>query len=120
MENQNQRRSENQNQPQNIGKWEAWTANEGNTMHLHVKGSLPTDAKNQNFTLKPAASQGSGKSLILELDHHEGINAKGKETASIREFDLPLGSQKYDSVIIRSKGINNVATVPVQLRNKKP
>src|SRR6478752_2743599 len=97
MENRNQRRPENQSQPANsIGSWEAWTQPEGNTTHLHVKGSFPTDGKNQRFSLKPAASQGASKSqLILEIDH-EGINAKGKDTATVAEFDLPLGAEKYE------------------------
>src|SRR5580765_6114425 len=60
--NMNQGKSgiQNQNQPQNnIGQWQAWTQPEGNVTHLHVTGSIPTDAKNQNFSLKPAASQGT-------------------------------------------------------------
>src|SRR5688572_20188590 len=76
---QGQRGMENQGQQEGgIGRWEAWAAPEGNTMHLHVKGSFPTDVKNQNFTLKPAASQGASKSqLILEIDQ-EGFSAQGK------------------------------------------
>jgi hypothetical protein len=112
-----------QNQGQsgnNIGQWQAWAEPEGNTTHLHVKGTIPTDGKNKSFSLKQASSQGTSKSqLVLEIDN-EGINPSGKEMSAIREFDLPItGAQKYDSVVIKSKGMNNnIATIPITQKNK--
>ncbi|MFV8326221.1 hypothetical protein [Flavobacterium sp. ZS1P14] len=105
-----------ENQNQNIGKWEAWTYPSDLVPHIYVTGIIPTNGVKPIFTLSVDDSESTNETeLVLQLNPDE-IDTAGKETSPVAEFWTPSNKK---TVLIRTKSIKHVATVPVIAKERE-